>query len=57
MLNIHILFADLPFVGCLTVEGGRIGYCCLTAPVTYGYVSAFVPNSTTEKNIIILNVI
>lgn len=45
-----VLYADVPFVGCLTLEGGRIGYCCLAAPVAYGFVSAFAcPNATYGK--------
>lgn len=50
MLKIHVLYADVRFVGCLTLEGGRIGYCCLAAPVAYGFVSAFAcPNATYGK--------
>lgn len=34
---------DIVFVGCISIEGGRTGYCCKRAEVAYAYVCAFLP--------------
>ena len=44
------LYADMPFVGCVT---NTIGYCCLTAEVAYASVSASLPNKKKKKKEII----
>ncbi len=36
----------------MSVEGGRIGYCCLYADVAYAFVSAFPRNHTIGKSMI-----
>lgn len=36
----------MPFLGCVP---DTIGYCCLTADVTYAYASAFLQKVTTEN--------
>lgn len=43
MLKDIFLREDIVLVGCLSIEGGRTGYCCKRAEVAYGYVCAFLP--------------
>lgn len=40
------LYADMPFVGCVT---NTIGYCCLSAGVAYASVSASLPKQKKTK--------
>lgn len=54
---LFFLREDILFVGCITIEGGRIGYCCRSAEVAYGYVCAFhrkrsPPGNTTRSSVI-----
>ena len=42
----EVLYADMPFVGCVT---NTIGYCCLTADVAYASVSASLPKKSSPK--------
>lgn len=49
-MMLKILYApDVPVGGCISVEGGRIGYCCLFADVAYAFVSALLRNHTIGK--------
>lgn len=41
-----VLYADVPFVGCVP---NTIGYCCFTTDVADASVSAFFPLREEEK--------
>lgn len=43
MLKENFLREDVVPIGCISMEGGRIGYCCRSVEVAYGYVCAFLP--------------
>lgn len=47
---LKICIVDVPLAGCVSVEGGRIGYCCQSAEVAYGYVSCSPPKTLHYKN-------
>ena len=51
MLKDFFKCEDVLFVGCISIEGGRIGYCCRSVDVAYGYVCGLLPKTSPPENI------